>query len=171
MSARRKARFSNCRAPAAVAARHIVGHLLPGVIFGALAPALPGRLLAGSADSIWISVWRGQLPAADEMFTFTLFQCGGAGARATKDGLSATGFPSGVAGVPAEVVEALAPLIQHRRELRCDSGGAGRQRGGLGQWSEISYRGAGSGASQRWWIERATRRRAWMAGSPERLAK
>jgi N-methylhydantoinase B len=134
----------NCRAPAAVAARHIVGHLLPGVIFGALAPALPGRLLAGSADSIWMSVWRGQLPATDELFTFTLFQCGGTGARATKDGLSATGFPSGVAGVPAEVIEALAPLIQHRRELRCDSGGAGRQRGGLGQWSEISYRGAGA---------------------------
>jgi N-methylhydantoinase B len=134
----------NCRAPAAVAARHIVGHLLPGVIFGALAPALSGRLLAGSADSIWMSVWRGQLPASDEMFTFTLFQCGGTGARATKDGLSATGFPSGVAGVPAEVVEALAPLIQHRRELRTDSGGPGRQRGGLGQWSEISYRGAGS---------------------------
>src|SRR5690348_5316191 len=123
----------NCRAPAAVAARHIVGHLLPGVIFGALAPALPGKLLAGSADSIWMSVWRGQLPSSDEMFTFTLFQCGGAGARATKDGLSATGFPSGVAGVPAEVVEALAPLIQHRRELRTDSGGAGQQRGGLGQ--------------------------------------
>ncbi len=133
----------NCREPAAVASRHLIGHFLPGVIFGALAPALPGRLLAGGADPIWMSVWRGQASAAAEPFTFTFFQCGGAGARATKDGLSATGFPSGVAGVPAEVVEALAPLVVHRRELRTDSGGAGRQRGGLGQWSELGYRGNG----------------------------
>ena len=125
----------NCRAPAAVAARHIVGHLLPGVIFGALATALPGRLLAGSADSIWMSVWRGQLPAANEMFTFTLFQCGGAGARATKDGLSATGFPSGVAGVPAEVIENLTAIMLERREIKPDSGGPGRFRGGCGQYT------------------------------------
>ena len=46
---------------------------------------------------------------------FSLFQCGGAGARAAKDGLSATGFPSGVAGVPAESVETLTPMVQHRR--------------------------------------------------------
>ena len=31
----------------------------------------------------------------------------------------------------------LSPLIQHRRELRCDSGGAGRQRGGLGILKEF----------------------------------
>src|SRR5439155_1745253 len=40
----------NCVEPAAVASRHLVGHFLPGAIFGALAPALPGRLMAGSAD-------------------------------------------------------------------------------------------------------------------------
>lgn len=134
----------NCRSPAPVASRHIIGHMLPGVIFAALEPILGEKLLAGGADSIWMSVWRGALPASDDLFTFTLFQCGGSGARAHKDGLSATGFPSGVAGVPAEVVEALAPLIQHRRELRTDSGGAGRQRGGLGQRSSVSRRGSGA---------------------------
>src|SRR5207342_2337553 len=83
-----------------------------------------------------MSVWRGQLPASDDMFTFTLFQCGGAGARATKDGLSTTGFPSGVAGVPAEVIETLSALVQSRRELRTDSGGAGEFRyRGEGLWS------------------------------------
>ena len=54
-----------------------------------------------------------------------------------KDGLNSTGFPSGVAGVPAEVVESLTPLVQYRRELRTDSGGAGTFRGGLGQWTEL----------------------------------
>jgi N-methylhydantoinase B len=123
----------NCREPAPVASRHIIGHFLPGVIFGALAQAIPAGIMAGGADPIWITVWRGTRPQQHSPFTFTLFQCGGAGARATKDGLSATGFPSGVAGVPAEVVESLTPLIQVCRELRIDSGGAGQFRGGLGQ--------------------------------------
>ncbi len=131
----------NCLEPAAVASRHLIGHFLPGVIFGALAPAMPGKLIACGADPIWISVWHGTWPASHETFTFSLFQCGGTGARATKDGLNTTGFPSGVAGVPAEVVENLAPLILYRRELRTDSGGPGTYRGGLGQWTEVGYRG------------------------------
>ena len=72
-----------------------------------------------------------------------IFQVGGTGARATKDGLSTTGFPSGVAGVPAEVIEHLSALVQSRRELRTDSGGAGTTRGGLGQATEFWYRGDG----------------------------
>ena len=128
----------NCRPPAAVASRHILGHFLPGVIFGALAEALP--LMAAGSDPIWISVWRGRPRDRDDLFTFSLFQCGGGGARAGKDGLSATGFPSGVAGVPAEAVETLSSLIQHRRELRPDSGGPGLYRGGLGQYTEMGCR-------------------------------
>ncbi|HZO70987.1 MAG TPA: hydantoinase B/oxoprolinase family protein [Ktedonobacteraceae bacterium] len=131
----------NCTEPAAVASRHLIGHFLPGVIFGALAQAMPTQLMACGADPIWISVWRGSWPASREPFTFSLFQCGGTGARAIKDGLNTTGFPSGVAGVPAEVVESTTPLIQYRRELRTDSGGPGTYRGGLGQWTELGYRG------------------------------
>ena len=136
----------NCVEPAAVASRHIIGHFLPGVIFGALAQAMPEQLMAGGADPIWIEVWRGKWPTSDESFTFSLFQCGGTGARATKDGLNTTGFPSGVAGVPAEVIESLTPLVQYRRELRTDSGGPGLNRGGLGQWTEVGYRGDASWA-------------------------
>ena len=136
----------NCVEPAAVASRHIIGHFLPGVIFGALAQAMPEQLMAGGADPIWIEVWRGKWPASNESFTFSLFQCGGTGARTTKDGLNTTGFPSGVAGVPAEVIESLTPLIQYRRELRTDSGGPGLYRGGLGQWTEVGYRGDSSWA-------------------------
>ncbi len=131
----------NCVEPAAVASRHIIGHFLPGVIFGALAQAMPTQLIACGADPIWISVWRGRWPTSHKPFTFSLFQCGGTGARATKDGLNTTGFPSGVAGVPAEVIESSTPLVQYRRELRTNSGGSGTYRGGLGQWTEIGYRG------------------------------
>src|SRR6266516_763205 len=136
----------NCLEPAAVASRHLIGHFLPGVIFGALSQAMPEQLMAGGADPIWIEVWRGKWPASNAPFTFSLFQCGGTGARATKDGLNTTGFPSGVAGVPAEVIESLTPLVQYRRELRTDSGGPGLNRGGLGQWTEVGYRGDASWA-------------------------
>jgi N-methylhydantoinase B len=129
----------NALAPAPVASRHAIGHMLPTAIYGALAEALPGRLLAPGADSIWMSMWRGET----RPFTFTMFQVGGTGARPSKDGLSAVGFPSGVAGVPAEVVESLSPLLMRRRELRPDSGGAGTWRGGLGQLTEFTNRAPG----------------------------
>ncbi len=131
----------NCVEPAPVASRHVIGHFLPGLIFGALAPAMPGKLIACGADPIWISVWHGKRLATQEPFTFSLFQCGGTGARAVKDGLNTTGFPSGVAGVPTEVVENETPLIQQRRELRIDSGGPGTYRGGVGQYTDFGYRG------------------------------
>jgi N-methylhydantoinase B len=129
----------NALDPAPVASRQVIGHFIPSAIFAALSGALPGRLMAPGADPIWLSVWRGQNPP----FTLTLFQVGGTGARPSKDGLSAVGFPSGVAGVPAEVIESLSPVVLKRRELRPNSGGAGRWRGGLGQLTEFMRRGKG----------------------------
>ena len=129
----------NALDPAPVASRQVIGHFIPSAIFAALSGALPGRLMAPGADPIWLSVWRGQNPS----FTLTLFQVGGTGARPSKDGLSAVGFPSGVAGVPAEIVESLSPVVVKRRELRRDSGGAGKWRGGLGQLTEFVRRGEG----------------------------
>jgi N-methylhydantoinase B len=129
----------NALDPAPVASRQVIGHFIPSAIFAALSGAMPGRLMAPGADPIWLSVWRGQNPS----FTLTLFQVGGTGARPSKDGLSAVGFPSGVAGVPAEIVESLSPVVLKRRELRPDSGGAGKWRGGLGQLTEFVRRGEG----------------------------
>lgn len=129
----------NALDPAPVASRQVIGHFIPSAIFAAMSGALPGRLMAPGADPIWLSVWRGQNPS----FTLTVFQVGGTGARPTKDGLNAVGFPSGVAGVPAEVIESLSPVVLKRRELRADSGGAGTWRGGLGQLTEFTRRGDG----------------------------
>ena len=131
----------NCRRPAAVASRHLVGHFLPSAIFGALAQAIPDRVLAGGADPGWMSIWRATRPENGKSANLTLFQLGGMGARPSKDGLNTTGFPSGVAGVPAEVIETQAPLIQLHRQLRTDSAGAGRFRGGLGQATTMAHRG------------------------------
>jgi N-methylhydantoinase B len=120
--------------PAAVAARHIVGHFLPHAVFGALAPVISDRVLAEGAGNIWLTTVRG---AGRNRFITVFFAAGGTGARPTKDGLSTTSFPSGIATTPVEVIETTSPLIVRRKELRRDSGGAGRFRGGLGQSIEI----------------------------------
>ena len=70
-------------------------------------------------------------------FGMAITSNGGTGARADKDGLSATAYPSGVRGTPVEIAETQTPLIFWRKEVRPDSGGAGRTRGGLGQIMEI----------------------------------
>ncbi|MBI1958880.1 MAG: hydantoinase B/oxoprolinase family protein, partial [Candidatus Rokubacteria bacterium] len=122
----------NARHPAPVAARHVVGHFLPHAVAGALAQALPDRVMAEGSANIWgVQVAGKDLSGAP--FTYIFFTSGGTGARATKDGLSATAFPSGVLGTPVEVIESLSPLLVEKKELRPDSGGRGKYRGGLGQ--------------------------------------
>ncbi len=122
----------NARHPAPVAARHVIGHFLPHVVAGALGQALPDRVMAEGSANIWGVQVSGQ-DAAGAGFSYVFFSSGGTGARPTRDGLSATAFPSGVLGTPVEVIESLAPLVVERKALREDSGGAGKYRGGLGQ--------------------------------------
>lgn len=132
----------NALPPAAVGGRHLVGHFLPALLFGALAETLPERIMAPGADGLWNTQIFGEDPATGRPYTYLWFASGGTGATPAKDGLSATAFPSGVAGVPVEVIETLAPIVIGRRELRTDSGGAGRSRGGLGQSWDIAVQGS-----------------------------
>ena len=127
----------NAKYPAAIGGRHLVGHFLPSVVMGALAQALPDRVIAPGFDGLWDTHISGTSAKSGKHFSYTWFASGGTGALRHKDGLSATAYPSGIAGVPAEVTEALSPLVIRRRELRADSGGAGTHRGGLGQTFEI----------------------------------
>jgi N-methylhydantoinase B len=122
----------NVKPPAPVAARHVIGHFLPHVVAGALAKALPDRVMAEGSANIWGIHLAGKRTDG-EPFTHVFFSSGGTGARPTKDGLSATAFPSGVLGTPVEVIENLSPVVVERKALRPDSGGGGRYRGGLGQ--------------------------------------
>src|SRR5918997_2077414 len=136
----------NALHPAPVGARHIVGHFLPGLIHGALAKVVPDKVLAQGADSLWNTQITGER-GDGEPFTYVFFSGGGMGARPTGDGLSATAFPSGIRGVPAEVIESISPVVMHKRELRPDSEGAGRHRGGFGQEMELGVRGEDGGPS------------------------
>jgi len=132
----------NAPRPCAVAIRHVIGHLLPDVVFGCLHQALPEGAPAEGASALWVPQLRGGHGVSDTVaggtpFNVLSFHSGGTGARPTKDGLSATAFPSGVRSVPVEIVESIAPVIVWRKEYRPDSGGPGRMRGGLGQVMEI----------------------------------
>lgn len=122
----------NCSRLAPVAARHVVGHFAPECVLGALYQVLPERALAEGANTIWNIQAAGHWPSGAP-FQFVAMMAGGMGARASKDGLSAAIFPSGIRGTPVEIVESAAPLMITRKELRCDSGGPGLYRGGLGQ--------------------------------------
>lgn len=129
----------NCRRPAPVAARHIVGHFAPECVLGALSPVLQERALAEGANTIWNIQAAGYWPSG-EPFRFVSMLAGGMGARAQKDGLSAAIFPSGIRGTPVEIVETASPLVFLSKTLRCDSGGPGRFRGGLGQEVHLRVR-------------------------------
>ncbi len=131
----------NAQAPAPVAMRHTLGQMTPDLVYGCLSQALPDIVPAEGASCMYDLPLR-NAPATGaqsrEHFAVELVFNGGTGARPKLDGLSATAFPSGVWGSQVETTEAAAPVLIHRRELRSDSGGAGRYRGGLGQRIELS---------------------------------
>lgn len=122
--------------PAAVVSRHIVGISLPDVVFGALRQAVPDKVPAEGAGCLWHvngTGPRSSPPVYGETYRVGLVTTGGMGALPYRDGLSATGFPSGVRGGPVEIFESMSTLVLWRKQYRQDSGGAGRFRGGLGQ--------------------------------------
>ena len=130
----------NCRRPAAVGARHILGHFLSAAVFGALSHVLPDHVIAEGSQGLWNTQFDG-MDENGNPFCYVFFSAGGTGARPMKDGLSATAFPSGIHGVPVEVVENVSPIFIESRELIPDSGGPGKFRGGLGQRMVLKVRG------------------------------
>lgn len=129
----------NAKAPMPVTGRHIVGHFTSECVLRALYHAVPDRVLAEGATSIWIIQVMGQKQDG-QTFSYVTFTAGGMGARPDKDGLSATAFPSGIRGTPVEIIESSSPIIIHQKELKPDSGGPGKYRGGLGQVIRIGVR-------------------------------
>ena len=136
----------NALRPAPVALRHVIGHMIPDTVFGALDQILPDRVPAEGAGSLCnfqISLrprTDTSAPSGARRAEVLTFNSGGSGARPSSDGLSATAFPSGVMTMPVEATEQTGPVVIWRKELRPDSGGAGKFRGGLGQFMEVGAR-------------------------------
>jgi len=128
----------NAVSPQPCTARHVVGMFLPNALLKALAQIKPEQAMAEGSGAVWTMQVNGNLDDGRPFITAMFTYAGGVGARATKPGLSACSYPTGVAAVPVEVVEASAPIRFLRKELRTGSGGAGAQIGGLGQTIEFT---------------------------------
>lgn len=135
----------NAQDPAPVAARHVVGQFLPDAVFACLGQAMPERVPAAGSSVLWTVQLRGGPEVLDDQgrrgrasFDTVFFNSGGTGGRPGMDGLDGTAFPAGVKAVPIEVLEANAPVVVWRKELRPGSGGTGEFRGGHGQIVEVA---------------------------------
>jgi N-methylhydantoinase B len=117
---------------------------------GALAPAIPDRVMADSCGCIYNSGNGINLEThgrgGDVEHRQGWSDCcshGGLGARPNKDGVSAMAcHVTNVANPPVEVTEIGAPVLILERALLPDSGGPGRHRGGLGQtytWRPLAH--------------------------------
>jgi N-methylhydantoinase B len=122
----------NPRYPAAVGGRAATGHYVPVLLFGALAEAMPEMVRAAPGSPLWIMNLAGT-DGQGRPFASVMFFNGGTGAGAAQDGVDCISWPSNISATPVEVAERTAPVLIHRKALRPDSGGAGRQRGGRGQ--------------------------------------
>lgn len=127
----------NAVSPQPGTARHVVGMFLPNALLKALAQIKPEESMAEGSGAVWTMQVNGNYPNGNPFITAMFTYAGGVGARATKAGLDACSYPTGVSAVPVEVVEASAPIRFLEKSLRSNSGGAGKQQGGKGQSIEF----------------------------------
>jgi len=120
----------NPLAPAACAARGVMGYRVFDAIMGALAQVVPERVIApgeGGPTLFSVGGWHRGRP-----FVLTEVMVGTWGARAHKDGIEGISNPAAnLSNQPVELIEAELPLEVVRYGLIPDSGGPGKHRGGL----------------------------------------
>ncbi|MDX2155663.1 MAG: hydantoinase B/oxoprolinase family protein [Hyphomicrobiaceae bacterium] len=124
---------ANCVSPAAVALRANTCQRGIDVVLGALAQALPDKVIAAANGANTSAVFAGNDPVTGRPYVYLETLGGGMGARATKDGKD--GVQAGItntSNLPVEAIEMEYPLRVLAYGYVEDSGGAGRHRGGLG---------------------------------------
>jgi 5-oxoprolinase (ATP-hydrolysing)/N-methylhydantoinase A len=121
----------NCRYPAAVNQRTMVGWFCGPALFRALAPVLPDRVQAFTGLPVAASAYGRD--ATGGVFNDHIMFGGGQGGSQHGDGISALMYPTSAANVSVEMFEQRTPLVVVRKALLPDTGGPGAQRGGLGQ--------------------------------------
>ncbi len=110
-------------------------------IYAALKDALPDRVSAFDGGTSELLAIGGIHPDTGEMFANLSNEGCGWGGRATKDGNDGQCIPNGNCAIaPIEVLETRYPILHREFALYVGSGGAGRNRGGLGYTREIEIR-------------------------------
>ena len=121
----------NCVSPAAVNGRLGACQRVVDLIHGALAPAVPDRVIAACNGACVSATFVGTM-LDGTLWVYLETIGGGSGARRTKDGLDGVHVHmTNTSNLPAEALEGEYPLTLMRYELVDGSGGAGRQRGGM----------------------------------------
>lgn len=123
----------NCKFPAAVAARLVIGHFLTEIVYRALSKVLPDKVIAGSGGTpATMNVFYGKRSDGRQWHS-VIVRPGGMGASSISDGNYVYFFPANAANTPVEIFENDTPLIVEKRELIVDSCGPGKTKGGLGK--------------------------------------
>jgi N-methylhydantoinase B len=119
--------------PAPVAARAHTCQRIIDVVLGALAQALPDRVIAAANGANTTAVFAGVDPRTGNPYLYLETLGGGMGARPTKDGKDGVQVHiTNTSNLPVESIEQEYPLRVEEYALVEDSGGAGRHRGGMG---------------------------------------
>lgn len=120
-------------APAAVNSRTNTCQRVVDVILGALAQAVPERVVAACNGANTAITFSGVDPRSGSYYVYQETLGGGFGARATKDGIDGVQVHiTNTSNLPIEALETEYPLVVEEYALEPDSGGAGRWRGGMG---------------------------------------
>jgi N-methylhydantoinase B len=119
--------------PAAVNGRLGPCQRVVDLIHGALAAAVPDRVIAACNGACFSITFVGHQPKDNAIWVYLETIGGGSGARAGKDGLDGVHVHmTNTSNLPVEALEIEYPLTLLRYELVDGSGGPGRQRGGMG---------------------------------------
>lgn len=122
----------NCEPPAAINSRTQTAQRVVDLVLGALAQAVPDRVIAACTGSNTGITFSGVDPRTGRYYSYLETIGGGFGARATKDGLDGVQtHVTNTSNLPVESLEVEYPLLVERYELVPDSGGPGRWRGGM----------------------------------------
>jgi N-methylhydantoinase B len=131
----------NCVLPAATGTRGLTGFRVLDAVFGALAPAMPDRVMGASDGGLSLVTIGGVRPSG-ERFSVVELLSGAWGGQAEHEGQD--GVPNlgaNVSNIPVEMLEAAVPVRVERYGYVPDTGGAGRHRGGLSLEREYTFLG------------------------------
>lgn len=131
----------NCVLPAATGTRGLTGFRVLDAVYGALAPAVPDRVMAASDGGLSLVTVGGRRPGG-ERFSVVELLSGAWGGQAERDGQD--GVPNlgaNVSNIPVEMLEAAIPCRVERYGFVADTGGAGAHRGGLSIEREYTFLG------------------------------
>jgi N-methylhydantoinase B len=121
----------NCVLPAATATRGLTGFRVADTVFGALAKALPERVMGASDGGLTLVGIAGRRANRDA-FTVLELLSGAWGGRSDRDGLEGVAnLGANISNIPIEMLESSYPVRIEQYGFVPDTGGAGKFRGGL----------------------------------------